>query len=427
MPKILVLLCLLNGLGCAYATDEVHTVKSMVELNKLLQKSADEMQPGIRMRFAGKLSDKKFDKTILLSQFFNHARKYRCHETEDAEYEMEWEMLDSARMLAAYRTPALESRLSEAEKRSLKEAKRRVKLLVKPGMSRLEILKTLHDDLVKRVSYDTESGPDCTTMLLHDKGVCDAYSRCLYLMLQMAKVPCHIVVGEAGEPHAWNLVNIGKGEWVHVDATWNDPAEENGVRHDYFCLSDSEMRGDHKWKSAQYPPTPKVEGIYFRKMGTYFNKYDAFWEAAEEAYAQEDDIFEAYLTCYRSHEAFKKEVRSYAAGGGKAWVARWSPPRNGKKGAMALTFFHRKGGKPLPAESLMDDISLPLPTEKNPSWMDPSLWKQLLESIDVDTVLKTGGQMWRKGMDAAQEAAENLNVSKEGLMEKYEGLKKFWK
>lgn len=408
---------------------EVYTVKSMAELNKLLQQKADEMESRIQIRLDGKLAEEKFDKVIVRSQFFSHSRKYRCRQTENGEYEMEWELVDSARMLAAFRTPALESRLTPDEQRALKEARKRVRRLVKPGMKRLEILKALHDDLVRKGMYDTGSGPDCTAMLLHGKGVCDAYARSLYLMLHMVDVPCLIVVGDAGEPHAWNLVNLGKNAWVHVDATWNDPESEEQspeVRHSYFCLSDKEMRGDHKWKKSQYPATPRMDAMYFRKSGLYFSKYDAFWEAAEEAYEKGDASFEAYLTCYRSHDAFKKAVKEYAAGGGKAWIARWSPPVNDKKGALTLTFFHRNGGKPQPEETEMEEDALPLPIEKNPSWMDSKLWKELVESIDVDAMMKTGGQMLRKGIDAAQEAAENIDVSKESLMKKYEGLKKFW-
>lgn len=411
---------------------EVRTVKSLSEFNKLVDSMANGMETQMQVKFAGKLAGKEFRKVLTQSRFFNHSRKYRYKELGNATYLVEFELMDSARMLAAFRNPKLESKLTEDERLALIEAKKYVKRCAKADMNRLQKVKALHDDLVKRVYYDRESGPECTTMLLQGKGVCDAYSRCLYLMYHMIGIPCHIVVGEAKEPHAWNLVQLDNKAWFHVDATWNDPSKSPSskeVRHRYFCMSDKEIRQDHKWDLKQYPATPKEEGAYYRAAGLYFGNYKAFWKAAEKSYERGDDTFDAYLSCYRSKDKFLSSMEAYRDGGGTAIVSSMAPPPGKTKGPVSLCFYHKNGKTP-PPEVVTEEDTSNLPVEKNPSWMDADIWKDLSEAFDMDEAVRAGSRLLLKGIDAAQEAAEHVEKNsgdwKAKGMEAYDGLKKLW-
>ena len=399
----------------------MHPVRNIDELNELLEDAANQMQDTLYIRLEKKLSGRPLNKVLADSLCFNHIRGYAYGKNGKNDYRLQLKYMDSTRMLAAFRNPELESQLSSEESRALAVARRRIKTLVNKGMSDLEAVKALHDDLVNRVSYDKESGPDCTTMFLTNKGVCDAYARCMYLMLNMLKIPCHIMVGHGrGEAHAWNLVELEQGEWFHIDATWNDPCVEEGpqqLRHTYFCLSDAEIARDHKWNRKQFPVTPEVEAYYFKKAGLYFKNYEPFWKSAQKAYEKGDTSYCAYLTCFGNNKKFGNSFKKYSENGGRIALIGWASPGKKRKGPVSLCF-NNKGGY-IPTHDMpepdSDDV---LPTEKNPSWLDGSIWKDISESIDMNAVVKEGSRLLLKGINEAENMAEDFEKAEGGLQEK---------
>ena len=64
----------------------------------------------------------------------------------------------------------------------------------------------------------------------------------MYKLLTDAKVPVHYVTGNAGGPHAWNIVKINK-KWYYLDATWDDPS--NVLSYNYFLIGSKKMNKDH--------------------------------------------------------------------------------------------------------------------------------------------------------------------------------------
>lgn len=392
----------------------------MDELNELLQKSANAMQSEVGVRFAGDLKKKNIRRILPESLCFNYVRKYEYAQLSNSEYVLRLTYMDSTRMLAAHRDASLMHKLNSDERKALLEAKRRIKACVRKGMSDLEVLKALHDDLVNRVRYDKPSGPECTTMLLQDKGVCDAYSRSLYLMLNMVNIPCHIMVGKGkGTAHAWNLVQLEQGEWYHVDATWDDPTIPGGsqvLRHNYFCLSDAEIQRDHKWNLKQFPSTPKVKGFYFREVNRYFEHYDDFWAAAEKAYRKGENSYSAYLTCFGSVKKFNKSYADYMKKGGKLALMSWVPPSGKRSGVVELAFNDKQSApnQNLPAP----DETGELPTEAMPSWLSGGMWKELVDSIDVDTMVREGSKMLLKGINTAEDMADDFQQTEGGIQEK---------
>lgn len=109
------------------------------------------------------------------------------------------------------------------------------------GQTRFEKVKSIHDWIAKRVAYDTDFGPTCfeatSVFLAPYKTVCEGYSEAFKMLCDRAGIPCIVVVGDAGEPHAWNYVKMEDGNWYAVDVTWDDQTEEDGsifLCYDYF-------------------------------------------------------------------------------------------------------------------------------------------------------------------------------------------------
>lgn len=113
------------------------------------------------------------------------------------------------------------------------------------GANRFEQLKNIHDWIAKRVDYDTEfayatSYYATSVFLAPYITVCEGYAEAFKMLCDRAGIPCIVVVGDAGEPHAWNYVKMEDGNWYAVDVTWDDQNDENG---DDFILYDYFLRG----------------------------------------------------------------------------------------------------------------------------------------------------------------------------------------
>ena len=75
-------------------------------------------------------------------------------------------------------------------------------------------------------------------------------------MFEALDIEAKYVVGNAGGPHAWNLVKVDE-QWYHLDITWNDPVPDQGerVHYQYFLISDEKLSNDHEWIKSDYPKT----------------------------------------------------------------------------------------------------------------------------------------------------------------------------
>lgn len=111
---------------------------------------------------------------------------------------------------------------------------------VKPGMSQWQIALAIHDYLVVNCAYDeTYTYYSAYDALVRGTAVCNGYALAYMDLMRRAGVECVKVSSEAMD-HAWNLVKIGEN-WLHVDATWDDPVSDRQGRvlHKYFLISDS--------------------------------------------------------------------------------------------------------------------------------------------------------------------------------------------
>lgn len=130
---------------------------------------------------------------------------------------------------------------------------------VPDDLSDADKVKFVNDYIVKHTKYNSDSAANAHTpyaILLTGEGVCEGYALAAYLILKELGMDVQYVIGDAGGPHAWNMVKVD-GNWYHLDTTWNDPIPDQGskVRYDYFLLSDETLLKDHEWDTDLYPAT----------------------------------------------------------------------------------------------------------------------------------------------------------------------------
>lgn len=122
----------------------------------------------------------------------------------------------------------------------------------------------LHDWLIYNANYDdtyTNFGPE--GVLLYGRGVCSSYSAAYQLLLDEFGIECKIV--ESPEMnHAWNMVKID-GQWCHVDCTFDDPIGGDGENRQYFGLTDTLIKRDHKWDDSATPEATSLQNNYMKR------------------------------------------------------------------------------------------------------------------------------------------------------------------
>ena len=105
----------------------------------------------------------------------------------------------------------------------------------------------VHDRLCKNCKYDLSGGDMIYSSygaLVDGVCVCEGYSRAMQLCLLRMGIDCCLVYGEFEDVgHMWNKVKI-EGSWYNVDITW-DAHEKHGALHQYFNVTDDEIKRDH--------------------------------------------------------------------------------------------------------------------------------------------------------------------------------------
>jgi hypothetical protein len=149
-----------------------------------------------------------------------------------------------------------------------KKAKSVLKSLKLKKMSDVAKVKLIHDYVVKHVSYDntlkdhSAYGGLCASK---HKTVCQGYALIMYKLLTDAGVEAHYVGGDAGGPHAWNIVKVNN-KWYNLDATWDDPDDQ--LSYDYFLLGNKKFGKDHKLDKE------------YRKYNSKISSADLNWKKA---------------------------------------------------------------------------------------------------------------------------------------------------
>ncbi len=110
-----------------------------------------------------------------------------------------------------------------------------------------------HDCVCDMTVYNEDTfgkmGDTAYSALIDGEAICEGYSRAMQLLLDRVGIRNYLVVGdgvneEGTEAHMWNIVEID-GENYHLDATWNDTGNENGIGYLYFNVNDNIISRDH--------------------------------------------------------------------------------------------------------------------------------------------------------------------------------------
>lgn len=173
-----------------------------------------------------------------------------------------------SRVLAAFRNPALVSRLSARERDMLDVCGQWISENIQPGMPNMLKIRKIHDALVDNAKY-TYGYHDAKDIVLDGRGVCSAYTAATQLLLHMLRIDCRSVLSISMN-HIWNLIDVN-GEWYHTDVTWDDPMTKDNKDvkvFSYYLLTEFEMGMDHDWEKKHiYPVAPEMNhvGIFKRQ------------------------------------------------------------------------------------------------------------------------------------------------------------------
>ncbi len=151
---------------------------------------------------------------------------------------------------------------SETKKQTDKvnqEVKKVLKELDISSQSTYNKVKMIHDYIVNNTVYDIKGTQNTAySALFNKKSQCQGYALLTYKMLMEAGVPTKIITGSGGgEPHAWNIVKLGK-VWYNLDCTWDDPVDSNGENilvYDYFLKNEKDFINhtrDSKYKTKNF-------------------------------------------------------------------------------------------------------------------------------------------------------------------------------
>lgn len=145
------------------------------------------------------------------------------------------------------------------------------------GKSDFDKVKIIYDYIMDRVAYDYSYSRYTVYLALADGyTVCQGYALLAYRLMLMAGLDCRYITGDAGGPHAWNIVKLD-GLYYHIDATWDDsPAGES--EYEYFLKGIDSFSADHT-RDPEYD-TPEFHAAYPCSHTDYFEEMGSCGEKA---------------------------------------------------------------------------------------------------------------------------------------------------
>lgn len=314
------------------------SISSVAQFNELMEKMAMNLTPTFSFSYAGNAGQ-----LVKNSLWGDYSGTYRTSRDASGKCVVALEYPCYVKILAAYRNPALESKLNAREKSTLSEAKRLVRKLRPSNGTRFDYLVNIHDYLTKECKADLQ-GSDCATeLLLNEHGACWAHSRAFYLLAQMAGIPCHIVNGHAGgAEHSWNMIQMENGEWYHIDTTWDDPitrgadAGDTIEYHRYFLMCDYHMGKDHSWNHTPFPASGHQHATYYVNKHLVFDNSADFWREAKKAYYSGKFEYEGWMTNFNEDE-FRAEMKKMMKDDAHMTSCGWIGPKE-KEGSVRVLF-----------------------------------------------------------------------------------------
>lgn len=178
----------------------------------------------------------------------------------------------------------------------------------------------VHDFICQNVHYDKLKKPyshEIIGALGHGVAVCEGIAKAVKILCDTLGIWCIIAVSEANPEkkikyrHAWNVVRIG-GKYYHLDATFdNTLSNENGIRYDYFCLSDSQVFRDHEPSIWKIPACEDGDHSYYREKKLSFTKYEDVRKRTAQAVKKGKVFLFHWRGGYLTREVLKELIQIF--------------------------------------------------------------------------------------------------------------------
>jgi hypothetical protein len=159
-----------------------------------------------------------------------------------------------------------ESKLSDADKKTLKLAKDVLKSVIKDGMTNYQKEQAVYEWMYKNIGHGasttitmpTATGSDFTPggVLVSHQAVCVGYATTFRMFMNMLGMECHIVHNEY---HSWDLLKLDDGKWYHTDI-YTDVSGHTEYQN--FNMTDAQCTTGHDWDTAALPAANGVKYSY---------------------------------------------------------------------------------------------------------------------------------------------------------------------
>lgn len=167
--------------------------------------------------------------------------------------------------------------------------------------------------IISHTDYVLSSTDQSMIGVMTDRqGTCAGYARTFEYLMHCLDIPCTLALGQGskGESHGWNVVQCG-GKWYHIDVTWGDPVDENGLpgaslSYTYCMVTDGVILRDHTLsEEIVMPPCEDTEFNYFRQSGRYLTCWDpsVYEELLSQAADQGEKMFSVQFQTLEDYEA----------------------------------------------------------------------------------------------------------------------------
>ena len=158
---------------------------------------------------------------------------------------------------------------------------------VSPDADLWQKVRTVHDELVERLSYDESFGDHCHDLygaLVNRRTVCEGYALAFTYVLDRIGIQSSVIVSDWNEgdaaAHAWNQI-AGYANDCYVDVTWDDldyvdPSGRPYIGYDYFGLTKEEISAveAHGTSDGAFWTDSAEAMNYYRHEGYMLDSFD---------------------------------------------------------------------------------------------------------------------------------------------------------
>lgn len=183
---------------------------------------------------------------------------------------------------------------------AVRAAADRILAKITPDMTEYDVVKLIHDEIVKNCVYDenAQNRNFAYGALVDGRATCTGYAKAFNYLCNRAGIENTCAFGMAGgEGHMWNMVKLD-GEWYEIDTTWDDSLSEgfeDFIYYDYFLVTTARM-GDRELFSYNIAKPLAT--------GTKYNYYAMTKTYAEDEATLEEAMYNCLKNAVANNEKF---------------------------------------------------------------------------------------------------------------------------